>query len=86
MARRFDGLVAKWGLKPSQFLPAVRLNGPKGPGTPRGGIGRRMNSAERETGKWATERWKRTQRQEGGAEVPIVKAKALWHSQGLWSL
>ena len=33
-----------------------------------GGIERRMNSAERETGKRATESWKRTQREEGGAE------------------
>ena len=33
-----------------------------------GGIERRMNSAEPETGKQATESWKRTQREEGGEE------------------
>jgi hypothetical protein len=37
-----------------------------------GGIERCMNSAERETRKRATESWKRTQREEGGAERGIV--------------
>jgi hypothetical protein len=42
---------------------------PKGPGTPEWeGSSGRMNSAERETGKRATESWKRTQREDGGAE------------------
>jgi hypothetical protein len=45
-----------------------------------GGIERCMNSAKQETGKRATESWKRTQREEGGAEggvaVFIVVEKA----------
>jgi hypothetical protein len=34
MAQWLDGLVAGRRLKPSQSLTTVRLNGPKGPGTP----------------------------------------------------
>jgi hypothetical protein len=61
-------MLLSQGLKLSQSLAAVR-NGPKGPGTPGvGGIERCLNSPERETRKRATESWKRTQKEEGGAE------------------
>jgi hypothetical protein len=54
---------------PSEILVCGDAERPKRPRDPwMGGIKRHMNSAERETGKRATEIWKRTQREEGGAE------------------
>jgi len=70
MALWFDGLVSGRGLKLSVlgFCEAERSKRPRDPWV--GGIERHMNSAGRETGKRATESWKRSRgkREEGGAE------------------